>query len=296
MPKPTTKFGSILQPIVDMLSFLGGQDISQALAVSMSNLNTTSWQPKLQAIMGVEIEFKTFLTGPPKFEVKLDHAGLDGEPPIPMHTPDPEPLPILILGCDIDLKAYFNMNPQTLTGEHDDGTPATPAEIDEATTDMISSGATLEIEGELHVLCYTITPNVAGVYFIGILGFEFGIDDSAGKSFGFKVAMGLEVRAQWPVVGEVSVMMAIGLEMEWSDTGSGIFALIIFKGEAELLGGLIVIGIGIEAKGGQEKEINSSGVTETYAIVEVEFAVEVSLAFVIHFEFDETWQEKRQTA
>ena len=41
-------------------------------------------------------------------------------------------------------------------------------------------------------------------------------------------------------VGEVSVMMAVGLEMEWSDTGSGMFALMIFKGEAELLGGIIV--------------------------------------------------------
>ena len=35
---------------------------------------------------------------------------------------------------------------------------------------------------------------------------------------------------------------------------------------------------------------------ETYAVCEVEFAVEVSLAFVIHFEIDETWQEKKQTA
>lgn len=295
MPKPTTKFGSILQPIVDLLSFLGGQDISQALAVSMSNLNTTSWQPKLQGILEVEIEFKTFATAPPKFEVKIAHAGLEGGPPIPSE-PEVEPLPVLKLGCDIGLKAYFNMSPQSLTVTHADGSPATPEELADATTDMISSGATLEIEGELHVLVYTITPNVAGVYFVGILGFEFGIDSKEGKSFGFKVAIGLEIAAQWPIVGEVSVMMAIGLEMEWSDTGSGMYALMIFKGEAELLGGIIVIGIHIEAKGGQETETNSSGMQETYAVCQVEFAVEVSLAFVIHFEFDETWQEKRLTA
>lgn len=292
MPKPKTKFGSVLQPIIDLLSFLGGQDIAQALAVSMSNLNTTSWQPKLQGILEVEIEFKTFATQPPEFEVKIAHAGLGSEP----EPETPEPLPVLKLGCDIGLKAYFNMSPQSLTVTHPDGSPATSEEIAEATTDMISSGAQLEIEGELHILVYTITPNVAGVYFVGILGFEFGIDSQEGKSFAFKVAVGLEIAAQWPVVGEVSVMMAIGLEMEWSDTGSGVFALMIFKGEAELLGGIIVIGIHIEAKGGQETETNASGEKETYAICEVEFAVEVSLAFVIHFEFDETWQEKRLTS
>jgi hypothetical protein len=292
MPKPKTKFGSILQPIMDMLSFLGGSDMGQALAVSMSNLNTTSWQPKLQGILEVEIEFKI---PPGELEVKIAHSGLDGKPPIP-NEPEAEPLPTFKLECDIALKAYFNMSPQSLTVTHSDGSPATTEELAETTADMISSGAQLEIEGELHILCFTITPGVAGVYFVGILGLELGIDSQEGKSFGFKVAVGLEIAAQWPVVGEVSVMMAIGLEMEWSDKGSGMFALMIFKGEAELLGGIIVIGIHIEAKGGQESETNASGDKETYAICEVEFAVEVSLAFVIHFEFDETWQEKRLTS
>lgn len=292
MPKPKTKFGSILQPIVDMLSFLGGQDMGHALAVSMSNLNTTSWQPKLQGILEVEIEFKI---PPGELEVKIAHSGLDGKPPIPAE-PEAELLPTFKLDCNIALKAYFNMSPQSLTATHSDGSPATSEELAEASADMISSGAQLEIEGELHILAFTITPGVAGVYFVGVLGLELGIDSQEGKSFGFKVAVGLELAAQWPVVGEVSVMMAIGLEMEWSDTGSGIFALMIFKGEAELLGGIIVIGISIEAKGGQEKETSAGGDTETYAICEVEFAVEVSLAFVIHFEFDETWQEKRLTS
>jgi hypothetical protein len=292
MPKPKTKFGSILKPIMDILSFLGGDDMGQALDVSMSNLNTTSWQPKLQGILEVEIEFKI---PPGELEVKIAHSGLDGKPPIP-NVPEVEPLPTFKLECTIALKAYFNMSPQSLTVTHADGSPATSEELAEATADMISSGAQLEIEGELHILCFTITPGVAGVYFVGILGLELGIDSQEGKSFGFKVAVGLELAAQWPVVGEVSVTMAIGLEMEWSDKGSGMFALMIFKGEAELLGGIIVIGIHIEAKGGQETETNASGDKETYAICQVEFAVEVSLAFVIHFEFDETWQEKRLTS
>ena len=105
--------------------------------------------------------------------------------------------------------------------------------------------------------------------------------------------MGLELATEWPVVGEVSVMMAVGLEMEWKDSGSGIYAIMIFKGEAELLDGIIVIGIAIEAKGGTEKEIES-GEEKSYAVCEVEFAAEVTLAFVIHFEFDVTWQEKKQ--
>jgi len=67
----------------------------------------------------------------------------------------------------------------------------------------------------------------------------------------------------------------------------------VFKGEAELLDGVIVIGIHIEAKGGDETE-TEDGVDNTYAVCEVEFAAEVTLAFVIHFEFDVTWQEKKQ--
>src|SRR5262249_40512408 len=145
--------------------------------------------------------------------------------------------------------------------------------------------------GEIDIFCTSI--GVVDLYFVGIVEFEFGIDSKEGKSFGFKIAVGLQLATNWPIVGEVSVTMAVGLEMEWKDSGSGIYALMIFKGEAELLEGLIVIGIGIEAKGGTEKEIEG-GEEKNYAVCEVEFAAEVSLAFVIHFEFDVTWQEKKQ--
>ncbi|MCL4294580.1 MAG: hypothetical protein KJ077_02585 [Anaerolineae bacterium] len=281
MTKPKTKFGSILQPIVDFLSFLGDFDMSQALAVSMGNATTQSWQPKFQGILDIEIEFETFPPpAKPELTIKVAHIKVSG----PEEGEEVSPLPVLILGCEISLKAYFNTLPYSLSTDE----PSTDIEV--AKKEMISSGATLEIEGAIHILCFTITPNVAGVYFVGIIGFEFGIDDKEGKSFGFKAALGLELRAKWPVVGEVAVMMALGVEVEISDAGSGVFAIMIFKGEAELLGGIIIIGIAIEAKGGQEKE--SSG--ETFAVCEVEFAVEVSLAFVIHFEFDVTWQETKQ--
>jgi hypothetical protein len=163
--------------------------------------------------------------------------------------------------------------------------------------DMLSVGASLKIGGELAILCYTI--GAAGLYAKGLVEFEFGIDSKEGKSFGFKAAVGAELAAKWAIVGDVSVMLALGLEMEWKDssssTGSGVYALMIFKGEAELLDGVIDICIHIEAKGGTEKETDSgTGIEKEFAICEVEFAAEVSLAFVIHFEFDVTWQEKRE--
>lgn len=264
MDQPKMKFGTILQPIVDIISFLGGFDMSQALAVSMGNATTDSWQPKMQGILDMEIEFKA----PTKLEIKVAHKkvaefGAD--------VPEPQ----IILGLGIALKAYFNW--------------AESSNLSDSFNQVVSSGATLEIEGSAHILLQ------APFYAVGILGFEFGIDDKEGKSFSFKIAVGLEIRAEWDVVGEVAVMLALGLEMEWTDAGSGIFVIMIFKGEAELLEGFIVIGISIEAKGGQEKELED-GVEKTFAICEVEFGAEISIAFVIHIEFDITWQEKREIA
>ena len=87
--------------------------------------------------------------------------------------------------------------------------------------------------------------------------------------------------------------MGIGIEYENSSKGHAFFVFMFFKGEAELLGGLIAIAISVEAKGGQQTELED-GVEKTYAMCVVEFAVEVSLAFVINIEFSVTWEEQKQ--
>ena len=47
------------------------------------------------------------------------------------------------------------------------------------------------------------------------------------------------------------------------------------------------------AKGGQETDTSVTP-HESFCVCEVEFAMEISLCFFINFEFDVTWQEKRQ--
>jgi len=138
----------------------------------------------------------------------------------------------------------------------------------------------------------TLSPTL-GLYFFGLLELEFGIDSKDGKTFGYKAGMGLELATKWPVVGDVALSAGIALEIELSRASSGTMVVMTFKGEAEILDGLVAIGISIEAKGGQEKE-SDGPLRKTFAVCEVEFAAEVTLAWVIHFEFDVTWQEKKQ--
>jgi hypothetical protein len=285
MPSPKVKFGSILQPIVDILKFLGDFDMSKALAVSMGNATVTTWQPKWKAsLYGFKLKFEA----PLKLEIWVFGAKIKAVPQLPGVVNPP-----IKAEVELEVEGHYNMLPFSTSSDD----PST--DLSTVATDMLSIGASLKLGGELDILCTTI--GAAGLYAVGLVEFEFGIDSKEGKSFGFKVAVGAELAANWPVVGDVSVMLALGLEMEWkassSSTSSGIYALMIFKGEAELLDGVIDICIHIEAKGGTEKEIESgTGTEKDYAICEVEFAAEVSLAFVIHFEFDVTWQEKREVS
>ncbi|MCU1265454.1 MAG: hypothetical protein JWM21_1772 [Acidobacteria bacterium] len=281
MTAPVMKFGPVLQPIVDLLSFLGDFNMAQAFRVSMGNATTDSWQPKWKAsLLGLKIEF-------PLLQIKAFGVSVGGVSEAVQDAFEiATPLPPLKLGFEIEIEGHYNMRPFSFTSND----PTT--DIAKEKDDMLSVGASLKFGGEIHILCVAISPTL-GLYFFGLLQLEFGIDSKEGKSFEFKVGVGLELATKWPVVGKVAISMAVALDMEFKDTGHGMFVLMIFKGEAELLGGLIAIGISIEAKGGQETETDA-GVDKTFGVCEVEFAAEVTIAFFIHFEFDVTWQERKQ--
>jgi hypothetical protein len=285
LSSPVTKFGPVLQPIVDLLSFLGNFDMAQALRVNMGNTavgaTTHSVQPKWKAsLLGLTIKFPLYRVR--AFGVPVGGASEAAQEAFEAATP----LPPLKLDFEVELEAHYNMLPFSFKSTD----PTT--DIAAETHDMLSVGASLKLGGEIHILCVALSPTL-GLYFYGMVELEFGVDSKEGKSFEFKVAAGLELATKWPVVGDVSIAMAVGLDMEVKATGHGLFVLMVFKGEAELLGGAIAIGIHIEAKGGKETEHHPTG-DETYGVCEVEFAAEVSLAFVIHFEFDVTWQERKR--
>lgn len=280
---PQVTFGSILQPIMDILKFLGNFDLAKAMAISMSNAKSESWQPKWQAeLSAVELKF-------PLLEIRV--AGFKVKGPSEAAAEAFEaatPLPPIRVEAGFSVGAYYKMAPFSYS------TDDSEADVEAEKKKMLSAGASLKLEGAIHILAYAISPKV-GLYFVGSAELELGIDSQEGKSLGFKVGVGLELYTKIPVLGEVSVYMGIGMEFEFKDKGSGIFFLLVFKGEAELLGGVVVIGINLEAKGGTEKEIED-GIEKTFGVCEVEFAVEISLFFIINIEFDVTWQEKKQVS
>jgi hypothetical protein len=273
MSTPVVGFGPVLQPIVDILSFLGGFDMAQAMAVTMGN-KTDSWEPKFKAsLLGLKLKFQPTHTEVYVFGKKVSDVGTDSVTP---------PLKIEI---EIGLGVQYNMLPFSFTS--DDPSVDLVAERDM----MLSVGGFIKFEGEIDILVLTI--GAVGLYAFGMVELELGLDSVAGKSIEFKFAVGVQLATSWPVVGDVSVQLGIGMDFEWKDTGQGMYGLILFKGEAELLQGLIDITISIEAKGGQETD-TAVMPHESFCVCEVEFAMEISLCFFINFEFDVTWQEKRQ--
>jgi hypothetical protein len=273
---PQVGFGPVLQPIVDILSFLGGFNMADAMRVTMGN-KTDSWQPKFKAsLLGLKLKFQPSHTEVYVFGKKVSDVGADVA------------IPPIKIDIEIGLGVQYNMLPFSF--KSDDPAVDTAAEGHK----ILSIGGFIKFEGEIDILVFTISPTV-GLFAFGLVELELGLDSVDGKSIEFKFAVGVQVATAWPVVGDVSVQLGIGMDFEWKDTGSGMYGLILFKGEAELLEGLIDISIHIEAKGGQETDTTTTPST-TFCVCEVEFAAEISLAFIIHFEFDVTWQEKRQIA
>jgi hypothetical protein len=71
-------------------------------------------------------------------------------------------------------------------------------------------------------------------------------------------------------------------------------AFILFRGRAELFGGIVTITIQIEASGKIHKTLGNPSRTD--CIAQVTFSIDVSVMFVIDINETESWQEARQIA
>jgi hypothetical protein len=96
-----------------------------------------------------------------------------------------------------------------------------------------------------------------------------------------------------PVVGNVSVLYAVGVEITINTTEIIVAAFLMFRGRAELIGGLVTVTIMIEASGKVRRELGSD---HTDCIAQVTFSIDISICFVIDIDFTESWQESRQIA
>jgi hypothetical protein len=181
----------------------------------------------------------------------------------------------LRLEASLKLGVYFNL-----------AVPIPPAGLP-----GFSAGAFIEFGAKLSVMCVSIA--AATVYAVGQVTLRIAGDTVKGPSLYMKLGFGIELMVGIPVVGNVSVYYAVGIEISLDTTQITVAAFILFRGRAELIGGLVTITIQIEASGKIHKELGSG---RTDCIAQVTFSIDVSILFVIDIHDTEQWQEARQIA
>ena len=121
-------------------------------------------------------------------------------------------------------------------------------------------------------------------------------DTVIGPALYMKFGFGVEAVVALPVIGSVSVYFAVGVEMSLDSTQVTIAGFVLFRGRAEILGGIVTVTIMIEASGKVQDRIGDESNGETNMIAQVTFSLDISICFIIDISFTETWQEQRQIA
>ena len=250
---PQLQFGPVLQPVVDILQIL-------------AKLSGDDFDSGMDVGMS---------NSPDNWEYKFSCSK---EIPV-IKFPSPEeltidPNPPLKLEAGLKVGFYFN-------------------EVISIPTDLKqlvpACGAYVEFYGGLHVQCFTL--EVASVYAVGQVTLGIAADTKAGITLHMKFGFGVEVVVGLPVVANVSVLYMVEVEVGISEKALDVGALMLFRGSAEICGGLVAICIQIEAGGSIHRE---SG--HTNCIAQVTFTIDVTVLWVIDIDESDTWQESRQIA
>jgi hypothetical protein len=152
-----------------------------------------------------------------------------------------------------------------------------------------SAGAFLEFGGSLSVMCVSLA--VATVYAVGSVDLRTAADIKTGPSLHMKFGFGAEIAVGLPVIGTVSLLYMVGIQIDLDTSQITIAAFLLFRGRAELLGGLVTVQIQIEAQG-----IYHRAGGQTDLAVQVTFGLDISIFLVINLHFSKSWQESRQIA
>lgn len=248
--------GKDLKPIIDILEILAkiGTDPDYAALVKKGLEIFMSNSPTTW-----EYKFKADKEIP---LIQFPPAYLDG------------PTTPLRLKANMKLGVYFNLGMEL--------PPATGLPT-------LSAGAFVQFGAELHVMCVSLA--AATIYAVGQVNLEISGDTIKGPGLYMKLGFGVELMVGIPVVGNVSVYYGVAIEVSADSTQLTVAAIIIFRGRAEIFGGIVTIQIQIEASG----KIHKQG-DRTDCIAQVSFRIDVSIVFVINFHETETWQETRQIA
>ncbi|MDQ3278390.1 MAG: hypothetical protein M3Q06_08685, partial [Bacteroidota bacterium] len=153
-----------------------------------------------------------------------------------------------------------------------------------------SAGAFVEFFAKLSVMCASV--GVGSIYAVGQATVRISADTVVGPALYMKFGFGVEAVVALPVIGSVSVYFAAGVEMSLDSSGITIAGFILFRGRAEIFGGIVTVTILIEASG----KVKERKDEETQMVAQVTFSLDISVCFVIDISFTEQWQEQRQIA
>ena len=255
---PLLKFSPALQPIIDILQVLDSISTGDYAAVAKKALEVA------MSNSGDNFEYK-FHADKEIPVLQFPPAELDG------------PTTPLRLTAGLKVGAYFN---ESLSVTSD------PSNL------IPSAGAYLEFDGGIQVMCVSLA--AATVYAVGQVVLKLSADVKTGPAIYMKFGFGVELMVGLPVVGNVSITYMVGIEMNMTTTDLNITAFLLYKGEAQLIGGLVDITITIEASGSIDRNPVSTGPTTLTA--QVTFAIDVSIFLVIDINFSKSWSESRQIA
>lgn len=256
---PQLKLCPELQPIYDILEFLDSLDPTNPAEAIKKGLKIAmsnaadSWEYKFKAEKEIPL-------------VKFPFDSINYNSPT---TP-------LKLDAYFRIGCYFNQPIKI------------PNAIDEL---MPSAGAYLELGATLRVMCFSLA--AATIYAVGKAEVGLAADIKSGPSLYFKFGFGVELCVGLPVIGDVSVMYLVGVDMKLTTEDLTVGAFLYFRGRAEIFCGIVTITIQIEAAGKIRKKL-AGGPTDCIAMCT--FAIDISIFLVINISFSETWEESRQIA
>jgi len=255
---PLLQFGPDLKPIVDILQILADLSGGDYEAIAKKALSIAMGNS------GDNFEYK-FHADKEIATIQFPPAELDG------------PTTPLRLTAGLKVGAYFN-EAISITSDPSNLIP--------------SAGAYFEFDGGMQIMCVSV--GVGTIYAVGQVVVKLSADLKTGPSLYMKFGFGVELEVGLPVVGNVSVTYMVGVEMTLSTSEIKITAFLLFKGEADLLGGLVDITITIEASGTIDRKLGPSPSTDMTA--QVTFAIDISIFLVINIDFSKSWSETRQIA
>lgn len=261
LPTPEIEFSDALEPVIKILEILAslssgdyGSALKKGLKVAMSN-SANAWEYKFEATKDIAL-----VRFPPLKEVYENPA-----------TP-------LKLEASLAIGVFFNAALKVTTD---------PSQL------LPTAGGFFKFHGGLQIMCVSV--GVGTIYAVGNVDLKLEADTSPKVAVTLKFGFGAQITVGLPVVGHASVLFMVGCEIYADSTSKvKITAFMLFKGQAELLGGLVCVTITIEAKGSVEKEAGDN--KPALCKASVTFAIDISIFLIIDISFSESWEESRQIA